>query len=65
MVDDGSTDSTSAVVEKYAKGRVDRIRLLRLHNNRGKGAALKMGVRESIGNMILIVSIYTYFVNFD
>jgi hypothetical protein len=31
------------------------VRLLRLHANRGKGAALKIGVRESVGDIVLIV----------
>lgn len=55
VVDDGSTDSTAAVVQTYMKKRPHQLHLLRLHANRGKGAALKMGVRESIGDIVLIV----------
>jgi hypothetical protein len=39
------------------------LRLLRLHENRGKGAALKMGVRGSRGDLILIVSIFKNQIN--
>lgn len=56
MVDDGSTDNTAGVVQSYMKSNSNQVLLLRLHHNRGKGAALKMGVRKSNGHMILIVS---------
>ena len=56
VVDDGSTDNTAGVVQSYMKSNTNQVLLLRLHNNRGKGAALKMGVRKSNGQMILIVS---------
>ena len=40
VVDDGSTDATAAVAEKY-----DRVRLVRLERNCGHGVALRVGYR--------------------
>ena len=45
VVDDGSTDSTAAVVEKVGDSRV---RLLRHARNRGVGAAVTTGYRNII-----------------
>ena len=50
VVDDGSSDGTGRVVEA-AGGR--RVRLLRLPENRGKGAAVRAGVLASRGDEIL------------
>ena len=65
-MDDGSTDNTAGVVEQFMMaGHEAQLRLVRLHANMGKGAALKMGVRECTGNMVLIVSpVYWYLWNF-
>lgn len=46
VVDDGSTDGTSAAVGKLAG---DTVRLLTLPSNRGKYAALKAGMAEASG----------------
>lgn len=45
VVDDGSTDETSAVAERT--GGPVPIRVLRLEPNRGKGAAVSYGIREA------------------
>jgi dolichyl-phosphate beta-glucosyltransferase len=51
VVDDGSTDATAAVAGSFA----DRgVRLLRLPENRGKGAALRLGVAASRGRRVLL-----------
>ena len=50
VVDDGSSDGTAAVVE--AAGR-RQVQLLRLPENRGKGAAVRAGVLASRGHEIL------------
>lgn len=51
VVDDGSRDQTVAIVE-----RIDdpRVRVVRLPENRGKGAALRAGVLDSVGEWVLV-----------
>lgn len=46
VVDDGSTDATALVAEHLAETR-PWLRLVRWPRNRGKGAAVRRGVRES------------------
>lgn len=47
VVDDGSTDATPAILADYE--RDDRVRILGLSPNRGKGAALRAGVQAARG----------------
>ena len=51
VVDDGSPDATAALAETYAARGV---RVLRLPENRGKGAALRAGVLASRGRRVLL-----------
>lgn len=51
VVDDGSTDGTSAAVERVAK-RDDRVRLVRHETNRGYGAAVSTALRAAHGEWI-------------
>lgn len=51
VVDDGSDDQTGDIVEQHPDPPV---RLLRLPENRGKGAALKAGVLASRGDWVLL-----------
>lgn len=51
VVDDGSTDDTSLIVERLSK-QDDRIRLIRHATNRGYGAAVTTALRESHGEWI-------------
>lgn len=51
VVDDGSTDGTTEVAGDFPDPPV---RLLRLPQNRGKGAALRKGVLESRGEWVLL-----------
>ncbi len=55
VVDDGSTDNTAALVERFADrhSRVD-IRVIRLARNQGKGAAVKQGLMAAVGQWIAI-----------
>ena len=51
VVDDGSTDGTPEEVEKLQR---ESLRLVRHEVNRGKGAAVRTGIREARGRVILI-----------
>jgi len=50
VVDDGSRDATCAVVEA-AMARIPELRLVRQTPNRGKGAAVRLGMREARGQI--------------
>jgi dolichyl-phosphate beta-glucosyltransferase len=52
VVDDGSTDATAEVAEKFA---AEGVRVLRQEVNRGKGAVIKAGVLASRGREVLLV----------
>jgi glycosyltransferase involved in cell wall biosynthesis len=55
VVDDGSSDNSAQLVKEYvALHPTKNIRLLRLGNNRGKGAAIKHGLAAASGLRILI-----------
>lgn len=54
VVDDGSKDRTSEVALEYSKKwTTDKVRVLTLETNRGKGGAVRMGVMKSRGEFIL------------
>jgi glycosyltransferase involved in cell wall biosynthesis len=50
VVDDGSSDNTSAIVESFQK-----VRLIRHPYNIGNGAAIKSGIRAATGDYILMM----------
>ena len=50
VVDDGSRDATCAVVEA-AMARIPNLRLVRQTPNRGKGAAVRLGMLEARGQI--------------
>ncbi|XP_004577582.2 dolichyl-phosphate beta-glucosyltransferase [Ochotona princeps] len=55
VVDDGSRDQTSQVAFKYCqKYGSDKVRVIKLVKNRGKGGAVRMGVFSSRGEKILM-----------
>jgi glycosyltransferase involved in cell wall biosynthesis len=49
VVDDGSTDGTAEVAQRYG------VKVVRLGENRGKGAAMAAGVREANGDTLLFL----------
>ncbi|NTW08501.1 MAG: glycosyltransferase family 2 protein [Anaerolineaceae bacterium] len=53
VVDDGSADGTTAIVEKYA-GKHKSVRLIRHPQNRGKTAALVTGFAASTGQIVIV-----------
>ena len=53
VVSDGSTDSTSGVVESYAQDNTD-IRLVSYQPNRGKGYAVRTGMLEARAKDVLL-----------
>jgi glycosyltransferase involved in cell wall biosynthesis len=52
VVDDCSTDGTAQVASRLAAD--GRIRLFRHEKNQGKGAALRTGFREALGDMVIV-----------
>jgi glycosyltransferase involved in cell wall biosynthesis len=53
LVNDGSTDGTAAEMERLAQ-RYPEVRQLHQPANRGKGAAVRRGIDESTGDIVLI-----------
>lgn len=53
VVDDGSRDATSAEVVRFG-GRETPVRLLRHARNQGKGAAVRAGILEARGKILLV-----------
>jgi glycosyltransferase involved in cell wall biosynthesis len=54
LVDDGSTDSSSAIAKRNAAADPDRVRYLEHpgHVNRGAAAARNLGIRNAAGNLV-------------
>ncbi|HEY5936179.1 MAG TPA: glycosyltransferase [Kofleriaceae bacterium] len=53
VIDDGSRDRTAAVVTEFAKLSGGRVRLLANPGNRGKGFAVRHGVMNARGEVVL------------
>lgn len=52
VIDDGSRDTTATLVEKFQADE-PQVRLLRLPRNRGKGYAVRIGMRQARGTLRL------------
>jgi len=53
LIDDGSRDGTLDILRGLAAEHPDRIRLLEQVRNQGKGAAIRRGIAEATGDLIL------------
>lgn len=53
IIDDGSTDKTPDLIARVAKD-VAGITIIKFQQNRGKGAAIKAGIQQSEGDILLI-----------
>ncbi|MDX1632047.1 MAG: glycosyltransferase [Thermoanaerobaculia bacterium] len=53
VVDDGSTDGTREILEELARDE-PRMRLFFQDENRGKGAAVRRGIDEATGDLVVI-----------
>jgi dolichyl-phosphate beta-glucosyltransferase len=49
FVDDGSTDGTANLLDRLRAPHPDRVSVLRLERNVGKGEAVRRGMREALG----------------
>lgn len=54
IVDDGSTDNTVERIQDFLKSQIDRMRLIRHPENLGKGAAVRTGIGDSNGEVVII-----------
>lgn len=54
IIDDGSTDGSREVLEAIEAKRDSRVRVVYHDRNRGKGAALVTGFRQTTGEVIII-----------
>jgi glycosyltransferase involved in cell wall biosynthesis len=55
VVSDGSTDATGEVVESFAPPPGVSLQLLEYHPNRGKGYAVRYGMRRAQGEVVLFM----------
>jgi glycosyltransferase involved in cell wall biosynthesis len=53
LVDDGSTDGTSELLDRITKDQ-PHLQLIRHEKNRGKGAAVRTGIAAATGDLVLI-----------
>lgn len=61
IVDDGSTDKTSLICEKYSS-KYQEIKHIVLPKNRGTNAARNIAIQSSVGNYIIILDSDDFFV---
>ena len=54
IINDGSTDNTAEVLSSFSDR--DRIMILKHHTNKGKVAAINYGIKESTGDLIVLLA---------
>ncbi len=55
VVSDGSTDATVPVAQRLGRGRRADLRVIEYHPNRGKGYAVRTGMREGNGAVLMFM----------
>ena len=55
VVDDGSTDETATKAQQLLGSKMPLLRVLRLRNNSGKGAAIKLGTAAATAPVVLFM----------
>ncbi|MGO9185353.1 MAG: glycosyltransferase [Acidimicrobiales bacterium] len=55
VVDDGSTDETGWRAEELLASTFTRLRVLRLHDNSGKGAAIRQGAAAATASVVIFM----------
>ena len=55
VVSDGSSDGTRGVVEGFKSGEHVALRVIEYHPNRGKGYAVRLGMLEGSGEMVMFM----------
>jgi dolichyl-phosphate beta-glucosyltransferase len=55
VIDDGSTDDTAQIVEKFSSSLDPFVRIIRSSRNEGKGGAVRRGVQEARGEVIAFI----------
>jgi dolichyl-phosphate beta-glucosyltransferase len=53
VVDDGSTDGTSDVTAEFEVGQGNQVRTIRLPEHKGKGCAVREGIKSSKSNFVM------------
>ena len=53
-VDDGSTDGSGEVLDRFANDHPGRLRVIHLGRNQGKGAALRAGIDATDGDLVVV-----------
>jgi glycosyltransferase involved in cell wall biosynthesis len=54
IVDDGSSDGTREILARLAVAHPEQVRVILHERNRGKGAAVRTGLEQAAGDVILI-----------
>lgn len=54
IINDGSTDSTSLIIEEISKMFPENLKIIHNKNNQGKGVSIANGIKEASGEIVII-----------